>query len=163
MSTQVFEAPSIKTQSWNISGATITWKAENGGAVAPLPMLTNSVQISQQASKSEIYGLNKLSDGVGKIVIAGQPRGSLALGGLYAPSGTSDLVDFLRAAGSLCDGGVTIIIRPFGVACGNSGNGNIWTLSGCDLVSVSLVASIQQGTSSVNMPLQFTFSSMTLD
>lgn len=163
MAQQIFETPSIKTQAWNISGATITWKPDNGGSVAPLPLLTNGVQIQQQASRSEVYGLNRLQDGVGKIVIFGPPQGTLTMSGLYAPSGTTDLTDFLHSAASLCDGGITVIVRPFGNACGaDSQNNNIWTISGVSLVSVGLAMTIQQGTSQVNMPLQFTFSDMQL-
>lgn len=163
---QIFSDTNRRTAIWNITSAILTWVPDTGssstGATgSPIPLLVSQVDISQQANAADVYGLNTLPNGVGKIHVMGDPSGTLTLRGVYDPTNTDALVKFLRGtSGSDCYPAM-VTVRPFGESCNkDDGNKNIYRMHGVTLVSWTSTVSIQNGLTSIDFPLQFTFSSI---
>lgn len=169
---EIFNNPFKTTQSWSSQGAVILYgtgdptQTPDDSNMEAIPLLVSGLSLTYTQQATPVFPLNTdINGGASKINIKGAPQGTLQLQSIYSPV-AENIDTFLEMAARQCVGPTNqmiMTIRPFGnIECvyGDAvTNDDLFRLTGVELISLGL--NIQAGeVTLVNMPLQFTFTSL---
>lgn len=148
---------SINTSAVTASGTLATGEAGQG--VHEFPIFVTGISIQESRSVQPMFPLN----GNEQLNIVGQASGSVSFQGLLTRN-AHDLAKFLGEIGSACNlVPVNVTLTPFGRGCVNDMLRSVrYVMQGVTLVSHGVSIQSQGGVAIVNIPIQCTFSALSI-